>query len=101
MSITTEVPSIERANHLIRVARLKPLGDKVLLRPYQEKDERLVQTPELFRQSNRAEVLGVGEKVETLRKGDRVIYGAYSAQEIEVDEEKLLLISIHDIWLKL
>lgn len=91
-----------RAAHVTKLGRVQPLNDRVLVRRIEEDDEKLVQTADAYRpKSNVGEVLAIGHRVVTLKKGDRVMFGEYSAQPIEVDGEELVLLSLHDIWLRL
>lgn len=91
-----------RAAHIAKLAKVQPLNDRVLLRRIEEEDGKLVQTPDAYRpKSNIGEVLSIGHRVVTLKRGDRVMFGEYSAQPIEVDGEELVLLSLHDIWLRL
>lgn len=84
------------------ISQLKPLNDRVLLRRYEEEDGRSVKVAEAFQmKSNRGIVLATSPDVLSLTKGDRVIFGEYSAEDIVIDGEELVLISIHDIRLKL
>jgi chaperonin GroES len=93
---------MERAGHVAKIARLQPLEDRVLLRRLEDDDEKLVQTADAWKpKPNRGEVLAVGLRVLTLKRGDRVLFGEYSAQDITVDGEELVLICVHDIWLRL
>ena len=84
------------------ISQLRPLNDRVLLRRYEEEDGRSVKMAEAFQmKSNRGMVLATSPDVLSLTKGDRVIFGEYSAEDIVIDGEELVLISIHDIRLKL
>lgn len=91
-----------RIAHEAKIARVSPLEERVLLRRLEEDDGKQVAIADAYKpKSNKGEVLAVGLRVLTLKKGDQVLFGEYSAQEIEVDGEPLVLISVHDIWLRL
>jgi len=97
---------LEHANHIAQIARLKPLGDRVLLRRVEEDDERAVKIADAYQpKSRRGEVLAMGKKAMEIEPDlsllDIVLFGAYSAEEEEFDGEKLVLVSVHDIRLKL
>lgn len=82
---------------------LEPLNDRVLLRRVNQDDSKAVKIAEAFQpRSNRGEVLRVGPAAAgILKAGDQVLFSHYSAQDIEVQGEELVIISIHDIWLRL
>lgn len=91
-------------------AKYQPMNDRVLLRRIEEKNEKLIVEPEAFaRKPNKAEVVAVGEgmliggelRPINLKPGDVVLYGEYNAEDIEVEGEKLLLVSAFDVRLKI
>jgi|SRR5215475_10073009 len=91
-------------DHKQKINHLLPLNDRVLVRRLHDfDDEKQVKIADAYQpESNRGEVLAIGDKaVGVLEKGDRVLFSHYGAQEIEVDGEELVLVSIHDIWLRL
>lgn len=93
---------LNSARHQGIIAALKPLNDRVLLRRYEETDGKDVQIADAFKgKSNRGTVLAVGPSVTSLSEGDRVLFGEYSAEDITIDGEELVLISVHDCRLKL
>lgn len=91
-----------KISHEMKIAHALPLNDRVLLRRI-EQEKRDIDIPDAWKpKSNIGEVLAIGkDAVGQLMKGERVIFGYYSAQDITVDGEELVLISIHDIWLRL
>ena len=91
-------------------SRYQPMNDRVLLRRIDEKADKLIVEPDAFaRKPNKAEVLAVGEgmliggtlRPINLKAGDRVYYGEYNAEELELDGAKFLLVSAFDIRLKI
>lgn len=89
--------------------RVVPLGDKVVIRPVQA-DERTsggILLPESGREkSQQGRVLSVGDgrmlrdgghAPHQVREGDRVLYQKYGGAEVEVNGEKLLIVSEDDI----
>lgn len=94
---------LDRAEHTVAVSHAQPLNDRVLLRrvPYEQKDQ-TVQIADAFKPaSNVGVVLGVGPDVEGVSLGDKIMFSFYSAQDVMIDNEKLVLISFQDIWIKL
>jgi chaperonin GroES len=100
MASATEM--LDRAEHSVRISRLQPLGDRVLLRRIPEPEGGEIKIADAFRPKSRyGEVLSVGEAVKNVFKGEEVFFSQYSANEIMVDGEELVVISERDIWLKL
>ncbi len=89
--------------------RVVPLGDKVVIRPVQAEDKTSggIILPEAGREkSQEGKVLSVGDgrllrdggrASHQVGEGDRVLYQKYSGAEVEVDGEKLLIVSEDDI----
>jgi chaperonin GroES len=83
---------------------IKPIGERVLLK-HQEKEEVTkggIYIPESARQEKKEGiVVAVGTfedgKELPLKKDDHVIYGGYQADEIEIDDEKLIFVDFKDI----
>jgi len=85
--------------------KLKPLGNRVLVRKLEEEEEGGIVLPadvERDEKYVKAEVLEVGtaEKIE-VKKGDRVLLSGYGGTEVELDGEKLLIVKSTDILAKL
>lgn len=86
---------------------ITPLGERVLLKPL-KKEERTksgLYIPESAREERKeAEVIAVGTTKEgkelPLKKGDKVLYGGYSNEEFEINNEKYVLIEFKDILAK-
>jgi chaperonin GroES len=83
--------------------RYEPLNDKVLMRRVVETSEKQVIQPDAFEQkSNKGEVVALAFGIcPNLSVGDVVLFGEYSAEEIELDGEKFVLSAYADIKLKL
>lgn len=88
--------------------KLKPLGDKVVVRPKaaEEKTKSGIVLPETAKEKpQEGEIVAVGPgKTEEGKKvplevkvGDKVIYPQYGHTEIKVDNEELLILSESDI----
>ena len=85
--------------------KLKPLGDRVVLKPVEEKESKLpsgIYIPETAKEKNQqGEVVAVGddEKIK-VKPGDVVIYDKYAGTEIEIDNEKYLIVQYKEILAK-
>lgn len=86
---------------------IQPMGERVLLKPIkqEEKTKGGIFIPEEARKEQKqGEVIAVGtykngEKL-PLEKGDKVLYGGYSSDEVEIDSEKLIFVDFKDILAK-
>ncbi len=89
--------------------KVKPLGDRVLVRP-QEEEEQVkggIIIPDTAKEKpQRGEVVAVGDgKVDdsgsriapSVSSGDVVLYGKYSGTEVRLDDEDHLIMSESDI----
>lgn len=90
------------------MAAIKPLGDRVVVRPEaaEEKTESGLYIPDTAKEKpQRGTVVSVGPgRVEngtkidmSVDKGDKVLYGKYAGTEITIDGEDLLIIRENDI----
>jgi chaperonin GroES len=83
---------------------IKPIGERVLLK-HMKKEEKTkggLYIPESAKEEKKeGEVIAAGTfkdgKELPLKKGDRVIYGGYSSDEIEIDGDKFLFVEFKDI----
>lgn len=83
---------------------IKPIGERVLLKPI-KKEEKTKSGILLSSKSsntdtkNEAEVvaLGKGEKLEGIKVGDKVIFNKFSVNEIEDGDIKYLIVNADDI----
>jgi chaperonin GroES len=85
--------------------KLKPLGNRVLVKKLEEEEEGGIVLPadaERDEKHIRAQVLelGTGEKIE-VKKGDKVLLSSFGGTEIELDGEELLIVKATDILAKL
>ncbi|MBS3142795.1 co-chaperone GroES [Candidatus Woesearchaeota archaeon] len=83
---------------------IKPIGERVLLKPKKEEEKTKggIYIPESVKENKKeGEVLAVGAlkdgKEIPLKKGDRVLYGGYSSDEFEIDNEKFIIVEYKDI----
>ncbi|MEM4268219.1 MAG: co-chaperone GroES [Candidatus Woesearchaeota archaeon] len=88
--------------------KFKPLGERVLIKQ-QKKDEKTkggIYIPETAKEEKKeGQVIAVGQfkdgKDLPLKPGDRILYGGYSSEEIEVDGEKLVFVNYKDVLAKI
>lgn len=87
---------------------LKPLGERVLLKQLKQTEERTksgLYLPQSKDEKKEGIIVAVGAmndaaKLFPLKAGDRVIYGGYSSEDIEIDGEKHLIIELKDVVAK-
>ncbi|MCM8788017.1 MAG: co-chaperone GroES [Candidatus Omnitrophica bacterium] len=89
--------------------KVKPLGDRVLIKPAGEKERTkggivLPDTAKERPQEGEVIAVGSGKKTEdgqviplSLKVGDKVLYGKYSGTEITIDDEEYLIVREDDI----
>ncbi len=86
---------------------LKPIGERVIIKPEkkEEKTKGGIYIPENAKDEKKAGVvIAVGSldsKKYDIKKGDRIVYGGYSSDEIELDGEKYIIIDAKDVLAKL
>jgi chaperonin GroES len=91
---------------MAKKSKLKPLGNRVLVRKLEEEEEGggIVLPADVERDEKyvKAEVLEVGtaEKIE-VKKGDKVLLSSFGGTEVELDGEKLLIVKSTDILARL
>ena len=83
---------------------IKPLADRVLIKPTPAEEKTIsgIIIPESAKEKPlRGTVLAVGNGTKdeemVVKEGDVVIYGKYSGTEIEVDDDKLIIMRQSDI----
>ena len=91
------------------MAKVKPLGDRVLVRPVDEAEQVKggIIIPDTAKEKpQRGEVVAVGDgKVDdsgnkialAVKSGDTVLYGKYAGTEIRLEDEDYLIMSEGDI----
>jgi chaperonin GroES len=86
---------------------VKPIGERVLIKVKKQEDKTKggLYIPESAKEEKKeGEVYAVGNykdgKELPLKKGDKVIYGGFSSDEIEIDKEKYVFVDIKDILAK-
>jgi len=87
--------------------KLIPLGERVLLKPLktEEKTKSGIYLPKGTEEKKQGIIESVGASKEgkplPLNKGDKIIYGGYSSEEIEIENEKYLIIEFKDVIAKI
>lgn len=80
---------------------IKPLGERVLVKPLEEEQKTIagIILPEKSKEkSTKGEVLAVGKLQEVeLNVGDKILYSKYAGTEIEIENEKYLILEKNDI----
>lgn len=87
---------------------ITPMGERVLLKPVkqEEKTKGGIYIPESAKEERKeGEVIAAGTykdgKDLPLKKGDRIIYGGYSSDEIKIDGEKYIMVEFKDVLAKI
>ncbi|MFW6134439.1 MAG: co-chaperone GroES [Elusimicrobiota bacterium] len=90
--------------------KLKPLGDRVLVKPIEEKEEKkggiiIPDTAKEKPQEGTVEAVGVGRLTDSgerlpmnVNKGDKVLYGKYSGTEVKIEDKDYLIMREDDIF---
>ena len=91
--------------------KLRPLHDRVLVKPYEEEEKKTkggIIIPDTAKEKpQRGKVVAVGEgrilengqRVPlSVKVGDEVIFGKYAGTEVEIDDEKYLVMREEDIY---
>jgi len=92
---------------------IKPLGDRVLVEPIEEKEQVkggviIPDTAKEKPQEGKVIAVGSGKVLDNgerqpldLKKGDKVLYGKYSGTEVKIDDKKYLIMREDDILAKI
>ena len=88
--------------------KVKPIGERVLIKIEKLKEEK-TKSGIYLPKSNEEKKQGIIEKIGTnkdgkslpLNEGDRVLYSGYSHEEIEIENEKYVIVEFKDIIAKL
>ena len=90
------------------IMKLVPLGDRVVLKQFEAEETTksgIILAAKSQEKPQQAEVIAVGpggvvdgkEVTMQVKVGDKVIYSKYSGTEVEVDEEKYVVVKQNDI----
>lgn len=81
--------------------KVTPINGQVLIKPVteEEKLDGLV-LPDTFRQDrpNSGKVLKTGPKAKSVKEGQGVYFNPYAGEIVEIEKQKLILISIEDVY---
>jgi chaperonin GroES len=89
--------------------KLRPLGDRVLVRPLEEKEQKrgsiiIPDTAKEKPQEGEVMATGPGRTLDDgklvspgVKKGDRVLFGKYSGSEVTIGDEKYLIMREADL----
>ena len=87
--------------------QLVPIGERVIIKPItKEKTKGGIYIPESVREDKKQGiVVAVGKTKDgkdlPISKGDHIIYGGYSSEEIEIDGEKYIILEFKDVIAKI
>ena len=85
---------------------IKPIGERVLIKPKTEEQKTKggIYIPDSAKESKKEGiVMAVGTKDGkelALKKGDYVIYAGYSSEDIEIEDEKFVIVEYKDVIAK-
>lgn len=88
---------------------LRPIGNRLVVRPVSAEEMELLEKPEevntiIVKPETAKEkpmvgdVLFTGPKVLQMTKGDRVLYGKYSGNEVTINGEQLLILREDEVF---
>ena len=92
---------------------IKPLGDRILVKPIEEEEEKVggIIIPDTAKekpQEGKVIAVGLGKILEngerqavSVAVGDKILYGKYSSTEIKYDGEEYLIMREDDILAKI
>jgi len=88
--------------------KLKPLGDRIIVKPVTEEEvtKSGIVLPDTVEKEKKEEgevvAVGDGEKITKLglKQGDKVIFGKYSGEEVNIDEVEHKVLKDEDILAK-
>ncbi len=86
---------------------ITPIGPRVLIKPFkqEEKTKGGIYIPESAKEKKKqGDVIAVGTfedgKPLPLKKGDKVLYGGYSQEEVELEKEEYIIVEFKNIVAK-
>ncbi|MBU0760532.1 MAG: co-chaperone GroES [Nanoarchaeota archaeon] len=83
--------------------KLIPLGERIVIKTIEpeEKTKSGIYLPKSSEEKKQGEVVEVGTLKDgsliPLKKGDKIIYGGYSSEEFEFENQKLLIVDYKDV----
>ncbi len=87
--------------------KITPIGERVIIKPMkaEEKTKSGIYLPKGAEEKKQGIVYEVGTLKDgsriPLHQGDKIIYGGYSSEEIEIHNEKFLIVEFKDVIAKL
>ncbi len=88
--------------------KITPVGERVLLKPIEqeEKTKSGLYLPESAKEDKKEGiVVAVGKDKDgkdlPLKEGDHILYGGYSSDEFEIDDQKYIIIDFKDVLAKI
>ena len=88
--------------------QIEPLGERVLIKPVQdqEKTKGGIYIPDSAKENKKEGLVVACGKTKDgkdlpLKKGDRILYGGYSSDEFEIDNQKYVILEMKDVLAKL
>ena len=87
---------------------IRPIGERVLIKPLKEETEKTkggIYIPESAKEKKKeGEVIAVGcfkdGKELPLKRGDKVLYGGYSSDEVKMNDEEYIIVEFKDVLAK-
>jgi len=82
------------------MAKLKPLGDKLVIERLEavSKTAGGIMIPDTAKEKpEQGKVVAVGKDVKEVKQGDNVLFGKYATTEVKVDGKEYLLVKEEDI----
>jgi chaperonin GroES len=82
------------------MARLQPIGDRVIVRPATIDDVSAggIHIPDVAKEKpKQGTVIAVGASVDGIVEGNVVMFGQWTGTEVVIDGEKLLIMKVTDV----
>ena len=80
---------------------IKPLGERIIVKPLkqEEKTEGGIFLPETASKEKpqQGNVIAVGPDFKGVKKGDKVLFAKYAGAEVEIENEKYLVLGEDDV----
>lgn len=80
---------------------IKPLGERIIVKPLkqEEKTEGGIFLPETASKEKpqQGNVIAVGPDFKGVKKGDKVLFAKYAGTEVEIENEKYLVLGEDDV----
>ncbi|WP_022670629.1 co-chaperone GroES [Hippea alviniae] len=83
---------------------LKPLMDRLIVEPeeLEQKTESGIIIPDTAKEKpQQGKVIAVGDDVESIKEGDRVVFEKYAGNEIKLDDKKYVILKEDEVLAKI